>query len=398
MYKKKYRPKYGRSYNAPRKGYKKQYNRGYSHTGITRETYISEGEKYVPDSIYNTDKTFDDFNLNNLLKNNINNRNYKNPTKIQSIAIPEILNQKDILAIASTGSGKTASFLIPLINKNLNDSKQRCLIIVPTRELAHQIQQELRQFTKNLGLRDVVIIGGASMRDQIMILNKNPQFVIATPGRLLDLYKRNKINLASFNNVVLDEVDRMLDMGFVHDIKTIISKLNSNKHTMFFSATLNNEAETIANSILKNPAKIQIAPQQAHKYVDQNIVRVKGSENKVDVLHKLLIKEEFEKVLIFSRTKKGADIVSYELKQRGLKTDSLHGDKPMGKRTKVLKMFKQGDINILVATDVASRGIDVPDITHVINYDEPATKEDYIHRIGRTGRIGRKGVALTFVK
>lgn len=387
----------GRSNNFSRR---RSPNRGFSRDAyIDERRYISAPvQPQTTNAMYSTDITFADFALNPALKNNIANNNYKTPTQIQAQTIPQILQGKDVLALATTGSGKTAAFLIPMINKVIQNPAEKCLIIAPTRELVSQIQMELRKFSFGLNIRDVVIIGGASMRDQINVLRKNPQFVIATPGRLLDVYERRCIDLEGFNNVVLDEVDRMLDMGFVKDIRYVISKLSLNKQVLFFSATITRDAEQIANSILVNPIRVQAETQSASKNVEQNIVRVGMQKNKMDVLHDLLINKEFQKVLVFSRTKHGADDINDELINRGFKSAALHGNKSMRERTKVLSMFKTNSITILVATDVASRGIDVPDITHVINYDEPATFEDYIHRIGRTGRIGKKGVALTFVR
>jgi len=289
-------------------------------------------------------------------------------------------------------------FIIPLINKALKSPNEKCLIIAPTRELINQIKIEFAALSFGTNLRDVVIMGGASYYEQIKLIRNNPQFVIATPGRLIDLCDRNKLDLSTFSNVVLDEVDEMLDMGFVHDVKKIISKLKTPRQSLFFSATLSRKSEEIANSLLKDPYKVEIEKQMAVKNVDQDIVKVSNGKNKIDVLHELLVNQEFKRVLIFSKTKRGAEEVSLELKKRGLKTDSLHGNKSLGQRTKVLSMFKKYEIDILVATDVASRGIDVPDITHVINYDPPATAADYIHRVGRTGRMGKKGIALTFVR
>jgi len=360
--------------------------------------YVSKATKQVAASPYVAEQSYASFDLTTQLKANILSRNYKHPTKIQAQAIPHINAGRDVLSVASTGSGKTAAFLIPMIDKVLRDSSQRCLIIVPTRELAGQIKREFLQFTKGTGLGAVLIIGGASVRLQIKSLKHKPEFIIGTPGRLIDLADRNILDLYQCNNIVLDEVDRMLDMGFIRDIKLLISQLGTAKQSLFFSATLSSEAHQIASSLLVDPIKIEIEKQAPLKNVDQDIVKVGSKKNKTDVLHELLLRDDFQKVLIFSRTKRGADTLTSVLRSRGFKVDSLHGDKSQFKRTKILASFKRNIFNILVATDVASRGIDVPDITHVINYDEPATYADYIHRIGRTGRIGKKGVALTFVR
>lgn len=348
-------------------------------------------------SLYVTDQVFDNYDINDQLKFNINRNEYKHPTKIQDKSIPEILKGKDIMGLASTGSGKTAAFLIPLINKVMKDFSQKCIIIVPTRELASQINDELYKLTFRTNVRGVVIIGGESAYKQIKQLERGPQFIIGTPGRLKDLTERRKLNLEGINNVVLDEVDRMLDMGFVYEIKQLISKLQKDRQSLFFCATMSSKVEVIANSLLSSPVRIEIEKQSPTKNVDQDIVKVQSNGHKLDKLQDLLEKEEFEKVLIFSRTKRRADKLSVQLNSRGFKVDAIHGDKSQYVRTKVINKFKNDVINVLVATDVAARGLDIPLITHVINYDEPANYDDYIHRIGRTGRIGQKGFALTFV-
>lgn len=348
-------------------------------------------------SIYVLDHSLLEYNLVRELKNNITYKKYTCPTKIQYEAIPQILQGKDILGLASTGSGKTAAFLIPMINKGVLDSSQRFLIIEPTRELAMQIQDEFMQLARNTGLRSVLVMGGNSMGAQIGILKRDPQFVIATPGRLKDLVERKAINLLKINNVVLDEVDRMLDMGFIDDIRFITSQLSENKQSLFFSATMNRKSEEIANSLLKRPVRIEVEKQEAGKNVDQDIIRLKNGENKFEVLCDYVSKDEFKKVLIFTRTKREAENLSHKLLDKGIKVNSLHGDKRQTQRTRIIDAFKKDYLNILIATDVASRGLDINNISHVINYDIPQNYDDYIHRIGRTGRAGKKGYALTFV-
>ena len=348
-------------------------------------------------SIYVLDHSLLEYNLVRELKNNITYKKYTCPTKIQYEAIPQILQGKDILGLASTGSGKTAAFLIPMINKGVLDPSQRFLIIEPTRELAMQIQDEFMQLARNTGLRSVLVMGGNSMGAQIGILKRDPQFVIATPGRLKDLVERKAINLLKVNNVVLDEVDRMLDMGFIDDIRFITSQLSENKQSLFFSATMNRKSEEIANSLLKRPVRIEVEKQEAGKNVDQDIIRLKNGENKFEVLCDYVSKDEFKKVLIFTRTKREAENLSHKLLDKGIKVNSLHGDKRQTQRTRIIEAFKKDYLNILIATDVASRGLDINNISHVINYDIPQNYDDYIHRIGRTGRAGKKGYALTFV-
>lgn len=347
-------------------------------------------------SIYADGATFTDFDLSPVLQKNIAFRKYTVPTKIQNQAIPLILSGKDILGLASTGSGKTGAFLLPMIDKVLKDKNQKCLIVVPTRELAEQIKEELGKFAYGTPVSSVLVIGGKNIGNQLRALKRQPQFVIGTPGRLIDVWKRKALWLDTFNNVVLDEVDRMLDMGFIADIEFLISKLMVEKQSLFFSATMSDKAEIIANRLLKNPVKIQVEKQSPIKNIDQDVVRV-NSQDKLQVLHDLLKNEEFEKVLIFSRTKRGADKIALRLRNSGFQIDAIHSNKTQNSRMRTIKMFKAGNLRILVATDVASRGLDIDDITHVINYDEPQSYEDYIHRIGRTGRAGKMGTALTFI-
>lgn len=366
-------------------------------TTINPEKYVAKASDEVVSNIYVEGASFNDFNLHPIFEKIIIRKKYSVPTKIQHEAIPNILSGKDILGIASTGSGKTAAFLIPMIDKHVRDNSQTCLIIVPTRELACQIQSEFNELSINSGLKSVLIIGGKSMRDQRYILSKRPHFIIATPGRLKDIYERKGVDLFDVNNVILDEVDRMLDMGFINDIKFIISKLNTNRQSMFFSATMSYKAEIVANSLLKNPVKIEIEKQSPLKNVNQDVVRISHDRRKEEVLFELLSKEEFKRVLVFTRTKRNADKLSSYLYGKRIQVDSLHGDKRQSQRTKIINDFKKGITNILIATDVASRGLDVNNISHVINYDEPETFDDYIHRIGRTGRAGKAGIALTFI-
>ncbi len=400
------RPQRNFRYGNNKSGYNKfrpNNNRGRSYgrgkpKGLHPDVYIAKAvEENQMESIYVGEETFDSFKIDEGVKKNIAYMRFTNPTKVQSLTIPAVLEGKDVLATANTGSGKTGAYLIPLITKCLNDNSQKCLIIVPTRELAMQIADEFAKFAFHTKLKSVVVMGGTSIRRQVYILERNPQFVIGTPGRLKDLAKRGSLHLNEFNNIVLDEVDRMLDMGFVNEIKELISRLGETKQSLFFSATMTREAEGIANTLLKNPIRINAEKQMSLKNIDQNMVRVTSPADKIDKLHDMLITEEFRKVLVFSRTKRGADKLSIELTQRGFSVDSIHGDKTQFLRSKIIMKFKKNDIKILIATDVVARGIDIKDITHVINYDEPDTYENYIHRIGRTGRVGKRGYAITFV-
>lgn len=364
---------------------------------ISIDKLIAKAVDTEPVNMFVDDYNYSQFDIHTILKNNIYSKGYSNPTKIQYQAIPEILKGKDILGIASTGSGKTAAFLIPMINKLMKDRNDKCLIVEPTRELAIQIQDEFRSLSRNTGLKSVLIMGGNSMKTQINVLRTDPEFVICTPGRLKDLTDRGYLNLSYINNVVLDEVDRMLDMGFIADIRFIIQKLNKERQSLFFSATMDRKSEEIANTLLLNPIKVEVEVQGPGKNVDQDVVRLEKDQNKGDVLLELLTHDELKKVLIFTSTKREADRLCKRLLEKHIYVEALHGDKRQNQRTKIIDKFKKGFIDVLIATDVASRGLDVNNITHVINYDMPQTYDDYIHRIGRTGRAGKKGFALTFV-
>lgn len=350
----------------------------------------------VETATYAPTHRFGDFALAPQIQHNIADKGYTQPTPIQDMVIPEILAGHDVIGLAATGTGKTAAFLLPLINKVQQNRHEKILIVTPTRELAVQIVEEGRAFARQTGCFFTLIIGGVDMNRQIRELRRNPQFVVGTPGRIKDLAERRDLILSSYQTIVLDEVDRMLDMGFVRDITTIVEQLASPRHSLFFSATMNPKAQEIAARFLHEPRLVEVARQAASTNVDQDIVRVDG-RSKVDVLHDLLIQPGFEKVLIFGRTKHGVEKLSRHLNERGFVTAAIHGNKNQNQRQRALKAFKQNEVKILLATDVAARGIDVDSVTHVINYELPETYADYIHRIGRTGRADKTGVALTFI-
>ncbi len=379
-------------------------SRSYPSRGKRTHSSFSDVSKFINKaviteevSIFIPDHSFADFPLDPLLKTNILSKGYENPTPIQDRAIPHILRGEDIVGIANTGTGKTAAFLIPLINKVIKSQNEKVLVIVPTRELAFQIDEELRAFAKNSGLFSVVVIGGAGMRQQITELRHRHHFVIGTPGRLKDHIESRNLDLSNFKTVVLDEADRMLDMGFINDMKYMMAKMSKDRHTLFFSATLSTEIEKLIHEFLKDPARISVKTQDTSKNIDQDVIRIKN-KTKFEVLKDLLIQEDFNKVLVFSRTKHGAEKLAIELKRSGVKAESIHGDKNQSARQRALNDFKIDKVKVLVATDVAARGLDISDISHVINYDLPATYDDYVHRIGRTGRASKKGKALTFIE
>jgi len=341
---------------------------------------------------------FTDLKIEDELKQAIRAKGYMEPTPIQDRIIPHVLNGSDVLGIADTGTGKTAAFLIPLINKILHSRGERVLVLVPTRELALQIEGELKGFARKMGIYSVCTVGGASIGYQINALSRAHNFIIGTPGRVKDLINRRKINLAHFGTIVLDEADRMLDMGFINDMRFVMARMPAKRHTLFFSATLSRDIENLIGEFLREPVRVSLKTRDTCENVDQDVVKIEHGRDKLDVLHELLNSKDLSKVLIFGRTKHGVEKLSKLLIARGFKAESIHGNKNHSKRQRALALFKGNRVQILVATDVAARGLDIPDVSHVINYDIPATYEDYIHRIGRTGRIGKRGKALTFVE
>lgn len=341
---------------------------------------------------------FSDFAISDVLKRSIAGRNYLNPTPIQDQAIPAILTGRDLIGIANTGTGKTAAFLIPLIDKVLKSRNQKVLIVAPTRELAAQIRDEFFAFTKNLNMYCTLCIGGTNMYRQIQDLRRNPNFVIGTPGRLEDLIRTHNLNLAGFNSVVLDEADLMVDIGFIQNVRNIIAMLPKVRQSLFFSATMGEKTDGILRSFVTNPVTVSVKTGDTSQNVEQKVIKVLDPSKKVDQLHALLNQKEFEKVLVFGRTKHGVQKLSDQLVKRGFRAGAIHGNKNQSQRMRILAQFKRNEIQILLATDVASRGLDIPNVSHVVNYDLPETYEAYIHRIGRTGRADKMGTALTFVE
>lgn len=347
---------------------------------------------------YNPANKFEDFQIEEKLKRNVMKMNYDAPTPIQDQAIPHILQGRDLIGIANTGTGKTAAFLIPLINKVLKNKDERVLIIAPTRELAVQIQDDLVALSRDFSIYSVLCIGGVSTYNQKSGLRRSFNFVIGTPGRIKDLIQQRSLNLSAFGTFVLDEADHMVDIGFIHTIKYIISLLPKVRQSLFFSATIDGKVKEVLASFIKNPVTVSVKTQDTAENVEQDIIKFMGHRTKIERLHDLLIQKHFEKVLVFGRTKWGVQKLSEELGRRGFKTGAIHGNKTQGQRQRVLDQFKRSEIQILLATDVASRGLDIPNVSHVINYDLPESYEAYIHRIGRTGRADKKGTALTFVE
>lgn len=349
------------------------------------------------EAVFTPTHTFGDFPVDPRIVRGLIERNYT-PTPIQDQSIPRIIEGKDVVGIANTGTGKTIAFLVPLVHKIVQDRHGQALIIVPTRELATQIEGELALLAPAHIVRPVTCVGGMSIGKQISQLRRGARFIIGTPGRLKDLVNRGDLDLSFVHSLVLDEADRMLDMGFINDIRFLLSHVPNERQTLLFSATMPAEARALVSDFMHEPVTVSVQTRDTSKDVDQDVVRVPAGADKFTVLCELLGRAECEKVLVFGRTKHGVEKLAKVLAKQGIKADSIHGNKTQPKRDRVLADFKKDKFQVLVATDVAARGIDVPNVSHVINYDVPGTYEDYIHRIGRTGRGGKKGIALTFVE
>jgi superfamily II DNA/RNA helicase len=350
----------------------------------------------APIEVLEVTHEFADFAINETLKSNIAKKGYKTPTPIQDRIIPHVLQGRDVVGLANTGTGKTAAFLIPLLEKISKDDSYRVLVIAPTRELASQIQSEMYGFAQGLGINSTLCIGGVSIHRQIERLKRQTHFIIGTPGRIKDLAQRRKIRLETMKAIVLDEVDQMLDMGFIHDIKHIIGLLPNKRHSLFFSATLPDKAKAVMERFLVDPVSVSVKAGDMVDKIDQNVIKV-GNRNKVEILEEMLNKPEFSKVLVFGRTKWKLNKLEKALRDKGYRASAIHGNKSQQQRERVLQQFKENGLQALLATDIASRGIDIDDVTHVINFDMPQTYEEYIHRIGRTGRANKTGKAITLV-
>lgn len=342
--------------------------------------------------------SFADFDLHPLIHRNLGTMGFVDPSPIQDKTIPLGLEGRDIVGIANTGTGKTAAFAVPLLNRLLSDPRSRALILAPTRELAQQIEEQCRLIAKDSGLDGVLLIGGNAMGPQLRDLRHNPRIVIGTPGRVKDHLERTSLDLAAFNVVVLDEVDRMLDMGFVRDIRHILARTNSDKQSFYFSATFDSGVKAIIESFSADPIQISVKSGETSDNVEQDVIAFRVSAEKLDKLHDVLIAKPPVKAVIFDDTQRSVEKLSKELESRGFPAGSLHGGKSQSQRQRVLKRFRDNEITVLVATDVAARGLDISDITHVINYSLPQSYDDYVHRIGRTGRTDKIGYALTFVE
>ncbi len=348
--------------------------------------------------------TFNDLGLNKLLLKAIKEQGYENPTPIQEQAIPVILKRKDILAGAQTGTGKTAGFTLPMLELFLRSKENhkgkrhiKALILAPTRELAAQVEESVRLYAKHTDYTSTVIFGGVKINPQLVALRRGVDIVVATPGRLLDHISQKSIDLSHVDFLILDEADRMLDMGFVNDIKKVIAVLPTNRQTLLFSATYSNDIKKLSNQFLKSPTLIEVARTNASSEIVEQAVYHVDKTRKRELLTHLIKEGDWQQVLVFTRTKHGANRLSGQLETDGISSAAIHGNKSQNARTKSLADFKAGKVKVLVATDIAARGIDIDQLPHVVNFELPNVSEDYVHRIGRTGRAGNKGEAISLV-
>jgi len=392
-----------KSSNANGRGRSGGGNRGRSGGGNKRRGEYIDPSRFVKaatpreEVTYEATHRFSDFAIDAILQDNLAKKGFEVPSPIQDQTIHLALEGKDIIGIANTGTGKTAAFGIPVLQALITNPQSRALIIAPTRELAQQIDEELRSIGRGSGLSGAILIGGTSMGPQLRDLRNNPRIVIGTPGRIKDHIERGTLKLQNFDQVVLDEVDRMLDMGFINDVTEILQQLAEERQSFFFSATMEPKVTNLIQTFSNDPATVSIKTGSGSENVNQDVVHFMSPYDKMDKLQDILLDKQVAKVIVFDETQRNVEKLSNELVARGFTADAIHGGKSQGQRQRALERFKKSQITILVATDVAARGIDVADITHVINYSQPQSYQDYVHRIGRAGRAGKIGHALTFV-
>ena len=365
---------------------------------ISSDLLIRKAE-IVGQNAYTPSRSFEQWPVDNRVKQNLTVKGYKYPTQIQEETIEHLISGRDLLGIANTGTGKTGAFLIPIIEQLLREPRPfKSLVVVPTRELALQVEMELKSLTQGLKIYSASFIGGTNINRDLSRLRRPFHISIGTPGRLLDLASRGALNLSDTSILVLDEFDRMLDMGFIKDVQKLVAAMSKRRQTMLFSATLDHTQRSLIDQLLSDPVEVKVSSgNTTAKQVEQDVIRVPREGDKFAMLLDLIAQKEFEKVLIFAETKRLVNRVTKRLNGSGVAVDQIHGNKTQNYRNKALDKFRSGKVKVLVATDVAARGIDISDITHVINYQIPVSYDSYIHRIGRTGRAGKTGKAFTFV-
>ena len=359
---------------------------------INKSIIAEEEVPYVPVN------SFRDFGLSPQTVKTLDYLGFDAPSEIQDRSIPPLLQGRDVIGLANTGTGKTAAFLLPIIHK-LSTTKQpvSILVLAPTRELAQQIEEEFRRFSAGQKLYSTLVVGGVNIARQINQVQRGPHVIIGTPGRIKDLINRQILRLSQVNTLVLDEADRMCDMGFERDIRFIEAQIPKERQTLCYSATMTDSVKSIVEEFMINPETISVVKNATNDHIEQDVVYVEGKENKISKLLDLLSGREFEKVIVFGETKYGVQRLADTITKSGIVAEAIHGNKSQSQRQRALKKFKDNTVNVLVATDVAARGLDIPNVTHVINFDVPKAYDDYVHRIGRTGRAGKTGTAITFV-
>lgn len=396
------------SFRAARRSRPNNFNRARRNSGGSRgpkkqsihpSRFINRAAPKEEAEVYQPTNQFSDFALNTKLQANLAATKFVSPSAIQDQAIPLALTGHDVIGLANTGTGKTAAFLLPILEKlNANELRNSVLIMAPTRELAQQIDEEFRRFAAGLRLYSAVCVGGTNIERQIRELKRQPHVIIGTPGRLKDLLNRRVLRLQGINTFVLDEADRMLDMGFIADIRFVADLLPADRQTLCFSATMTPSIRQLVDDFMRDPETVSVRTGETSDHVDQDIVEAFDKLHKLELLSEMLTKDEFEKVLVFGETKYGVQRLADNLNKADILAVAIHGNKSQSQRQRALKDFKSNKVKVLVATDVAARGLDIPHVSHVINFDQPNTYDDYIHRIGRTGRGGQVGKALTFVE
>jgi len=368
-----------------------------TNTSIKPHQLVNEA-KPLETSTYQSSVKFTDIPLHDKLQRNIKSAGFERPTEIQEKTLELISNWEDVIGVATTGTGKTGAFLIPIINNLLSiDQNDKTLVIVPTRELALQVEQEFKMLARKTNLYITSLIGGTNIRQDFKNLKRTNHIIVGTPGRLVDLHKRGNLKLHDFSILVLDEFDRMLDMGFSQDVDLLTKAMNTRKQTMLFSATIDKSLKKRIQKLMHNPTEVLVSTGNVSaEHINQDVIKVKQHE-KFDTLLNMVQEQHFEKVLVFAETKRRVSKLARQLKKSGVTSDEIHGDKRQGYRKRALNSFENGKVRVLVATDVAARGLDITDVTHVINYEMPRDYETYIHRVGRTGRAGKTGMAYTFL-
>lgn len=395
MQQRSFRPGNRRFSSAPR-------NRGFSRnnrsSGIHPSRFINKAIVIAEEDAYVPKHTFHTFGLNSRTVATLDHLGFSAASPIQDQCIPPALEGRDIIGLANTGTGKTAAFLLPIIEKLSKDNALvSVLILAPTRELAQQIDDEFRRFSAGQRLFSTLVVGGANITRQIQQVKRGPNVIIGTPGRVKDLINRRVLRLQNVTTFVLDEADRMCDMGFVGDIRAIEAELSRERQTFCYSATMTPDVQKIVEEFMHDPVTISVVKNQTNDHIEQDVIHANDKMHKIELLTEMLTQPEFTKVIIFGETKFGVQRLADSLSKSDLPAVAIHGNKSQAQRNRALDSFKRDNVNILVATDVAARGIDIQDVSHVINFDPPKQYEDYVHRIGRTGRAGKAGKALTFV-